>query len=92
MANFAATYYEGGDLLSTTQSPAAAVYYAPSQVTNVTYTHIRYFQRVYSSGLSAWCYYSTLDAVNPTPLSAATTPNWTGSISNFQVVQAVIEP
>jgi hypothetical protein len=91
MANFAATYYEGGDLLSMTQSPAAAVYYAPSQVTTVVYTNVRYWQRVYSSGLSAWCYYSTLNATNPTPLSSETTPNWTGSISNFQVVQAVIE-
>jgi hypothetical protein len=92
MANFAATYYEGGDLLSTTQSPAAAVYYAPSQVTTVVYTNVRYFQRVYSSGLATWCSYSTLNTVNPTPLSSETTPNWTGSISSFQVVQAVIEP
>jgi hypothetical protein len=92
MANFNASYFTTPGIYSYTQNPSEAAYLAPSQVTNVTYTHIRYFQRVYSSGLSAWCYYSTLDAVNPTPLSAATTPNWTGSISNFQVVQAVIEP
>jgi hypothetical protein len=92
MANFAATYYEGGDLLSTTQSPMPAVYYAPSVANNYVYTKVRYWQRVFSSGLSAWCYYSTLNGVNTSPASSATTPNWTGSISNFQVVQAVLEP
>jgi hypothetical protein len=92
MANFSASYFSAPGIYSYVQNPSEAAYLAPSQVTNVTYTHIRYFQRVYSSGLLAWCYYSTLDAVNSTPLSSATTPNWTGSISNFQVVQAVIEP
>ena len=90
MADFNASYFTQPGVYSYTQNPSEATYLAPSTVTVAA--NIRYFQRVYSSGLSAWCYYSTLDAVNPTPLSSETTPNWTGSISNFQVVQAVIEP
>lgn len=90
MADFNASYFTAPGVSSYVQNPSDATYLAPSQVTVAA--NIRYFQRVYSSGLSAWCYYSTLNTVNPTPLSTATTPNWTGSISNFQVVQAVIEP
>jgi hypothetical protein len=92
MADFSASYFTTPGVSSYVQNPSEAAYLAPSQVTNVTYTNVRYWQRVYSSGLNAWCYYSTLNTVNPTPLSSETTPNWTGSISNFQVVQAVIEP
>jgi hypothetical protein len=47
---------------------------------------------VLSSGLGVWCYYSTLNALDPAPLPAATSPNWTGSISNPQVVAAVPVP
>lgn len=90
MADFNASYFTQPGVYSYTQNPSEATYLAPSTVTVAA--NIRYFQRVYSSGLLAWCYYSTLNAVNQTPLSAATTPNWTGSISSFQVVQAVIEP
>jgi len=46
-----------------------------------------YGQRVWSSGLNDWCYYEQT-AVNPTPLSGETTPNWTGSISNHEVLYA----
>ena len=92
MADFNASYFTQPGVYSYTQNPSEASYLAPSQVTNVVYTNVRYWQRVYSSGLNAWCYYSTLNTVNQTPLSSETTPNWTGSISNFQVVQAVIEP
>lgn len=53
---------------------------------------IRYYQRVFSSGLQSWCYYSTLNSVNPAPLPNETTPSWTGSISDFQLVAAVDEP
>ena len=90
MADFNASYFTQPGVYSYTQNPSEATYLAPSQVTVAA--NIRYFQRVYSSGLSTFCYYSTLNTVNPTPLSSETTPNWTGSISNFQVVQAVIEP
>lgn len=90
MADFSASYFTAPGVSGYTQNPSDATYLAPSTVTVAA--NIRYFQRVYSSGLSAWCYYSTLNATNPSPLSSATTPNWTGSISLPQVVQAVIEP
>ena len=90
MADFNASYSTTPGVSSYVQNPSEAAYLAPSTVTVAA--NIRYFQRVFSSGLSAWCYYSTLNGVNTSPASSATTPNWTGSISNFQVVQAVIEP
>lgn len=90
MADFNGTYLDSPPIYQATQSPTEATYLSPSTVTVAA--NVRYFQRVYSSGLSTWCYYSTLNAVNPSPLSTATTPNWTGSISNPQVVQTAIEP
>lgn len=44
-----------------------------------------YVQRVWSSGLSAWCYY-TQTAINASPASTDTTPNWTGAISGHEVL------
>jgi len=44
-----------------------------------------YPQRVFSSGLAAWCYYIQT-AINPTPASVDTTPNWTGSITAHEVL------
>ena len=76
MADFAALTADAnyiGELL-----PTAATYYS---MTN-------YVQRVYSSGLSAWCYY-TKTSIDPTPLSTDTTPNWTGSITAFQVLAVI---
>lgn len=49
---------------------------------------LRYVQRVYSSGLSAWCYY-TQSVINPTPASVDTTPNWTGSITAHEVLTII---
>lgn len=46
---------------------------------------VNYVQRVYSSGLAVWCYY-TKTSVDPTPASGETTPNWTGSITAHQVL------
>ncbi len=92
MADFNATYYAAGDLYGAIPSPAPATYYAPSIVNVVSVGNVRYFQRVLSSGLSAWCYYDTLNALDPAPLPAATSPNWTGSISDPQVVAAVPVP
>lgn len=43
---------------------------------------VSYAQRVFSSGLAQWCYY--VGALNPTPLSTATTPNWTGAITAYE--------
>jgi hypothetical protein len=49
---------------------------------------VSYVQRVYSSGLSAWCYY-TQSVINPTPASVDTTPNWTGSITAHEVLTII---
>jgi hypothetical protein len=45
-----------------------------------------YAQRVFSSGLSQWCYYTTSGAPDPAPASGSTTPNWTGSITAWQIL------
>lgn len=45
---------------------------------------VQYAQRVYSSGLSVWCYY--VGAINASPLSSQTTPNWTGTITAYQLL------
>jgi hypothetical protein len=50
----------------------------------VTPTYTYYHQRVYSS-LLGWCYY-TKTVIDASPLSAETTPNWTGSISLHSVI------
>lgn len=47
---------------------------------------IYYYQRVFSSGLNVWCYYTTTNGVNATPLSGATTPPWTGSIAAYELI------
>jgi hypothetical protein len=92
VADFNATYYDSGNLYGAIPSPATAHYFSPSTVTVINVANIRYFQRVLSSGLGVWCYYSTLNAVDPAPLPAATSPNWTGSSSNPQVLSAVPVP
>jgi hypothetical protein len=51
-------------------------------------TSITYFQRVYSVGSNQWCYYTSLGSLNPSPASTATSPNWVGSFSNFQVLSS----
>ena len=43
-----------------------------------------YAQRVWSTGLAAWCYFT--GALNPTPASVDTTPNWTGSATDYNVI------
>lgn len=52
----------------------------------------RYYQRVYSSGLGVWCYYTTNGGIDSVPLPAATTPNWTGSIAGYQLITIVAVP
>ena len=91
MANPNADYYSGGELYSGPQSPRDANYYGSASFTNVV-TNVRYYQRVYDTGTSGWCYYSTLNALNPSPSSGATVPNWTGTISDPQVVASVAVP
>lgn len=90
MANFGAGYFVASDQYLGAESPASAQYFSPSVVTVAA--NIRYWQRVYDTGTAGWCYYSTLNALNPTPASSATSPNWTGSISTPQVVAAVVVP
>lgn len=53
---------------------------------------VRAYQRVFDTGTAGWCYYSTLNALDPAPASTATSPNWTGTISDSQVLSAVAEP
>lgn len=43
-----------------------------------------YAQRVWSTGLGVWCYYTT--PLNETPASSITTPNWTGTAIDYNVV------
>jgi hypothetical protein len=93
VADFNATYFGGGDLYGAIPSPAPATYLAPSTVTVINVASIRYYQRVYSAApTSAWCYYDTLNALNPSPASGATSPPWVGPISNPQVIAAIPVP
>ncbi len=46
---------------------------------------VQYYQRVWSTGTSVWCYY-TQAAINPTPAPSETTPNWVGSAVDHNVV------
>lgn len=43
-----------------------------------------YAQRVYSSGLGQWCYFS--GPINQSPAPGDTTPNWTGSITAYELL------
>jgi hypothetical protein len=45
---------------------------------------IQYAQRVWSTGTLVWCYY--VGAINPTPAAGATTPNWVGSATQYQLL------
>lgn len=49
---------------------------------------VQYYQRVWSTGTSVWCYY-TQAAINPAPASTETTPNWVGSAVEHNVVTAL---
>jgi len=71
------------------QNPLPAVNFSSTPIlwqsqggANVVY----YYQRVFSSGLNVWCYYTTQNGVNTSPLSVATNPNWTGSIAAYELV------
>ncbi len=88
MANFNSTYLGASELNLFAQSPSEAMYIAPSSVT--VSANFRYYQRVYSSGLGVWCYYSTVNAPNANPDPSTTSPNWTGTISDAQVVATAL--
>ena len=87
-----AEYFTAGGLYGAIPSPALATYFVPSVVDVISVVNIRYYQRVYSSGLSAWCYYDTLNAVEPSPSPNSTNPPWTGSISDHQILAKVPVP
>ena len=83
VAGGAVTLYEVQMLATptTTESAEGVTLFNPfPEVGGVTYP-----QRVYSSGLAAWCYY-VQTSINPTPASVDTTPNWTGSITAHEVL------
>lgn len=90
MADFNADFYSGGAELLLVQSPANADYYGSAQFTVAA--NVRYYQRVFDTGTAGWCYYSTLNALDPAPASGSTSPNWTGTISSSQVVATTVEP
>lgn len=90
MADFNADFYSGGEQLLLVQSPANADYYGSAQF--VVAANIRYYQRVFDSGTAGWCYYSTVNALDPAPASGSTSPPWTGTISSSQVVDAQVVP
>jgi len=46
---------------------------------------VNYYQRVWSTGTSVWCYY-TKTTIDTSPLSGDTTPNWVGSATSPSVV------
>jgi hypothetical protein len=46
---------------------------------------VNYYQRVWSTGTSVWCYY-TKTVIDPSPLATETTPNWVGSATFPSVV------
>jgi hypothetical protein len=73
------SYTVPNSLLGYTENPSLASFF--NQFSNITY-----FQRVYSSGLSRWCYYSTIGFIDSSPASSQTSPNWTGTINNHQIV------
>lgn len=73
------------------QSPASAILLAGEDTTQIIVNN-RYYQRVFSSGLGVWCYYSTLNGIDPSPVSSATSPNWTGSIAGYQLITTVAVP
>jgi hypothetical protein len=86
MADFNSTYFESGDLYGGIPSPALATYFAPSFVSIDNNTI--YYQRVYDT-VNGWCYYSTYNVINPNPAPTDTSPNWSGVISNPQVISSV---
>jgi hypothetical protein len=90
VADFNADYYDGGSEALLVQNPVGADYYGAGQITVVA--NVRYYQRVFDTGTAGWCYYSTLNALDAAPASSATSPNWTGTISDSQVLSAVAEP
>lgn len=90
MADFNADLRSGGEQLLLVQSPASADYYGVGSITVAA--NIRYYQRVFDTGTAGWCYYSTVNALDPAPASGSTSPPWTGTISSSQLVDAQVVP
>lgn len=84
-----ATYFSSPIFAWHQQNPLAATYLEPpafSWPVRGGSSTVYYYQRVFSSGLSTWCYYTTQNGIDAAPLSAATSPNWTGSIAAYELI------
>ncbi len=79
MANFASQKFPGPGPEFQAQTGDFA------QQIMVTAPLVNYVQRVFSSGLGAWCYY-TMTVINQSPDPSETTPNWTGSITAYELL------
>jgi hypothetical protein len=79
MANYAAQFVPANPLFDQADS-----YSALSLTVTPTIT---YAQRVWSTGGGVWCYY--IGAINATPASTATTPNWVGSAIRHELLGPV---
>lgn len=77
--NFVIPYEDGA-----TPSGGVSTNYTGFFVLPDTPAPIQYTQRVWSTGTLVWCYY--VGAINPTPASTATTPNWVGSATQYQLL------
>ena len=87
------SYYSGAVVLSSPVDASRGIrrlkptnlYEKPSTTIPGQLT-VKYFQRVYDDGTAGYCYY-TKTAIDPTPSSGETTPNYTGAISDHSVVR-----
>lgn len=60
-------------------SPSLGAIYAFAETRTI-------YQRVWSSGLSLWCYYITYGQPLATPAMTETSPNWTGTITSHEII------
>lgn len=84
-----ATYFPSADFAWQQQNPLSATYFESPAFRWPERSGlgiIYFYQRVFSSGLGEWCYYTTQNGINPTPLSGDTVPPWTGSIAAYELI------
>jgi hypothetical protein len=74
-----------GNIVDPLSIPRGVDTYAGSVINNAS--TITYAQRVWSTGTSVWCYY--IGAINASPASTATTPNWVGSAIRHELLGPV---
>jgi hypothetical protein len=78
MADYAGQILAPSELQATPDSANAQILVS-GQVSSALYA-----QRVWSTGLGAWC--SWIGPIDSSPTPAMTTPNWTGSITSYECV------